>query len=199
MHDSEAQTLADALAAGGAALAPTDTVYGLVARPDRPAAIERIFEMKKRPEHMNLQALLPIDQDVREIGALPPPAAAALLARDDIRAGITFILALDPARKPDWLSKRTEIGVRIPADPRIQTLLSLTGPLLATSANAHGEPPGRTAPEILAQLAAPPDAVWDAGELGGTASTVVNFNADPPTVLRWGVVADLTEFGLGHA
>ena len=38
-----------------------------------------------------------------------------------------------------------------------------------------------------------------AGPLGGVASTVVDFNAAPPKVVRCGVVDDLTEFGLGHA
>ena len=91
-----------------------------------------------------------------------------------------------------------EAGVRIPGDARIQAVLAATGPLFATSANAHGQPPGQSCEEILAALDGAPDAVWDVGPLGNIASTIVNFNADPPCVLRWGVIDDLTEFGLGH-
>lgn len=194
----KANALAEALDADGAVLAPTDTVYGLLARPDRPAAIQRIFELKRRPAHMNLQALLPTDARPGSIGANLQGAAVDLWARDDLRPRVTFILPLDADRKPEWLSARDEIGVRQPADARIQSVLALTGPLLATSANAHGQAPGRTVPDILAQLAGRLDAIWDAGELGGEASTVVNFNADPAVTLRWGALKDLSEFGLGH-
>jgi tRNA A37 threonylcarbamoyladenosine synthetase subunit TsaC/SUA5/YrdC len=117
----------------------------------------------------------------------------------DLRARITFILPLDADSKPAWLSDRVEVGVRIPDDDRIQAILALTGPLFATSANLHGRPPGIACSAILADLKGVPAAVWDVGQLGGTASTVVNFNAEPPKVLRWGVVDDLTKFGLGHA
>jgi len=161
-------------------------------------AIMRIFRMKKRPQQMTLQVLLPNCMNVEAIGAVSD-AAAALLARQDLAAGITFILPLNADSKPDWLGERSEAGIRIPGDPRIQAVLAATGPLFATSANVHGHPPGRTCDEILAQLDGAPDAVWDAGPLGGTASTIVNFNATPPEVIRWGVVEDLTEFGLGHA
>lgn len=198
MPEAKAQELADALAAGGVCLAPTDTVYGLIAKPDRPSAVERIFLLKKRPPHMNLQALLPSDADPADIGAAMPAAVAELWARVDLRPKATFILPLDDGRKPAWLRARNEIGVRVPADDRIQALLRLTGPLLATSANAHGQPPGRTVPEILAQLDGAPAAIWDAGQLGGEASTVINFNVEPPTVLRWGALQDLEAFGLGH-
>jgi len=194
----DAHRLATALAAGGVALAPTDTVYGLLAKPNHPAAAERIFELKRRPANMSLQVLLPANMAPSEIGAVVPLEAAAIMVRDDLRPRITFILALDPKTKPAWIAHRDEAGVRIPAAPEIQVLLALTGPLYATSANAHGAPPGATTSAILASLDGAPDAIWDGGELASEASTVINFNTVPPTVLRWGVVRDLREFGLGH-
>lgn len=196
---SSSSEIARALNDGGVVLAPTDTVYGLAARPDRPGAADRIFGLKRRPRNVNLQILLPEDADPGVIGAEITDGARSLLADTKIRAAITFILPLAADRKPVWLAARDEAGVRIPADPRIQAVLAETGPLFATSANAHGRPPGETCPEILAQLDGAPDAVWDVGRLGGTSSTVVNFNADPPVVLRWGVVTDLKAYGLGHA
>lgn len=198
MTDLKVREVAAALIRGGVALVPTDTVYGLAARPDMIGAILRIFRMKKRPDNLNLQILLPERMQVGAIGAVSG-AAEALLNRKDLAAGITFILPLATNKKPDWLGERSEAGIRIPGDSRIQAVLDATGPLFATSANVHGHPPGRTCDEILAQLDGAPDAVWDVGPLGGVASTVVDFNAAPPKVLRWGVVEDLTEFGLGHA
>ena len=198
MTETTPQTIARALADGGVALAPTDTVYGLLAAPTRPEAQDRIFKLKKRPQTLNLQILLPKDFLLSKLGLEVPSAASKMLADAEICPSITFIFPLNALTKPDFLSHRIELGVRVPADQRIQAVLALTGPLFATSANAHGEPQGRTPAAILAQLDGRPDAVWDAGELGGEASTVINFNADPPAVLRWGVVRDLSAYGLGH-
>ena len=198
MTDYKVRETAAALIRGGVALVPTDTVYGLAARPDMMGAILRIFRMKKRPQNMNLQVLLPENFNIALLGAVTD-AAEKLIRRKDLAGGITFILPLRPEAKPAWLGERSEAGVRIPDDPRIQAVLAATGPLFATSANVHGQPPGQTCDAILAQLDGKPDAVWDVGPLGGVASTVINFNATPPEVLRWGVVDDLTEFGLGHA
>jgi L-threonylcarbamoyladenylate synthase len=198
MANEMATKIAASLNAGGVALAPTDTVYGLIAKPDFPAAKNQIFVLKDRPQQLNLQVLLPAYSNPTAIGA-DISAAESLLDQADIRARITFILPLDADNKPAWLSDRAEVGVRIPDDDRIQAVLALTGPLFATSANLHGRTPGIACSTILADLKGVPAAVWDVGELGGTASTVVNFNAEPPKVLRWGVIDDLTRFGLGHA
>jgi len=198
MAEPSSQDIAEALAAGGVGLLPTDTVYGLAARPDRRQAIEKIFILKNRPQSLNLQILLPFDMSPDSLGAIVSQEAAKLLAEPGMRANLTSIFALDPARKPGWLSHRVEAGFRAPADVRIQAVLARTGPLFATSANAHGEPPGAEPSLVLPRLNGAPDIVWDAGPLTGAASTVVNFNADPPAVLRWGAVTDLSEWGLGH-
>lgn len=195
----KAAEIADVLTRGGVALVPTDTVYGLVARPDHPHAVARIFALKRRPKHVNLQVLMPENTRAETIGARVPAPAAALLADPALRATVTCVLSLDPTARPDWFGERDEAGFRLPGDARIQAVLARTGPLYATSANAHGSAPGQACPEILVQLDGAPDAIWDVGRLGGEPSTVVNFNADPATVLRWGAARDLRRFGLGHA
>ncbi|MBT6312683.1 MAG: L-threonylcarbamoyladenylate synthase [Alphaproteobacteria bacterium] len=199
MAERDPKAAASALLAGGVALLPTDTVYGLVAHPEQPLAARRIFQLKRRPDALRLQVLAGSLADLGRIGARLPPAAEALLSNDAIKGGITFIFALDPALRPEWLEDRDEVGVRFPADTFIQNVISETGPLYATSANAHGKPPGKTVADILADLDGAPDYVADGGRLVGVNSTVVNFNADPPRVERWGAVDDLTAYGLGHA
>ena len=199
MAESDLKAAASALLAGGVALLPTDTVYGLVAHPEQPLAARRIFQLKRRPDTLHLQVLAGSLADLKRIGAQLPLAAEVLLSNDAIKGGITFIFALDPALRPKWLADRDEIGVRFPADAFIQRLINETGTLYATSANAHGKPPGETVADILADLDGAPEYVSDGGRLAGVNSTVVNFNADPPRIERWGAVTDLTTYGLGHA
>lgn len=199
MPDMDPKAAASALLAGGVALLPTDTVYGLVAHPEHALAIKRIYVLKQRPDALRLQVLAGSMADLDRIAAARPPAAEGLLSDTSIRGGITFIMALDPARRPDWLAERDEAGVRFPADTFMQAVIRETGPLFATSANAHGKPPGETVADILTDLDGAPDHVTDGGRLVGVNSTVVNFNADPPRIERWGAIDDLSQFGLGHA
>lgn len=198
MPDMDPKAAASALLAGGVALLPTDTVYGLVAHPEHALASKRIFVLKQRPDALRLQILTGSQADLDRIGAIRPSAADGLLGDTDLRGGITFIMALDPVRRPDWLGERDEAGVRFPADPFMQAVIRDTGPLFATSANAHGKPPGETVADILADLDGAPDHVADGGRLVGVNSTVVNFNAVPPRIERWGAINDLSQFGLGH-
>ena len=57
------------LNAGGVAVIPTDTVYGLAARPDRAEAVRRLYSIKGRPDRKPV-ALLVTDADaaVRFVG-----------------------------------------------------------------------------------------------------------------------------------
>jgi tRNA A37 threonylcarbamoyladenosine synthetase subunit TsaC/SUA5/YrdC len=87
---------------------------------------------------------------------------------------LTVALGIDPGTAPEWLAGRDEIGVRVPSDPDLRALLSDVGPLLVTSANAHGEPTAQAPGPILDQLAGRPDAVVDGGVRSGVPSTVVN-------------------------
>ena len=46
---SDAADLERCLAAGGVALFPSDTVYGLAADPENRSAVERLYRLKGRP------------------------------------------------------------------------------------------------------------------------------------------------------
>ena len=50
---------ADALRRGELVVFPTDTLYGLAARPDDPVAGARIFDAKRRPRDLSLPILVP--------------------------------------------------------------------------------------------------------------------------------------------
>ena len=56
--DGVLESAAKALLAGGVAIFPTDTVYGIGALPQHSAALERIYKLKDRPLGMPLPLLL---------------------------------------------------------------------------------------------------------------------------------------------
>ncbi len=49
MTPSQAAAFAETIAAGGVAVFPADTVYGLACDPESPAAVARLYALKGRP------------------------------------------------------------------------------------------------------------------------------------------------------
>lgn len=185
--------VAKILQSGGVALLPTDTVYGLVASPSHLSAIAKIFSLKGRPASKNLPVLAADAGQITALGVQLTSRSKSLLDSRFTPGALTMVLPLTNA--PDWLAGRDEIALRIPNDPALLTLLRITGPLLATSANASGQDTPNSVPAILAQLSGPPDIVVNDGPRSGKASTLIDCQTTPFTVLRRGALSstDLQE------
>ncbi|MCC6000142.1 MAG: L-threonylcarbamoyladenylate synthase [Pararhodobacter sp.] len=177
------------LADGGTVLLPTDTVFGLAARPDRPAAVAGIFALKARPVQKNLPVMVANGDQLAALGARIDAPVQRLMASPFCPGPLTLALALDPARAPAWLAGRDEIAFRIPDDAFLLALLAQTGPLLVTSANRSGQPTPQDLAEALAQLAGAPDMVVAGTVPGATPSTLVNCRHSPPVIERLGAVS----------
>ncbi|WP_232323593.1 L-threonylcarbamoyladenylate synthase [Catenuloplanes japonicus] len=177
----------DSLLAGGVALVPTDTVYGLAVAAGRPESAARIFAMKQRPAMRNLPIMVSGVDQLPSLGAVVTPDARKLL--DAFAPGpITIAFGLSGA--PDWLAGRDEIAVRIPKEEALLAILRETGPLLVTSANAHQQETPETVADILAQLTGEPDIVLDGGPRRSVPSTLVNCNLPTPRIERVGQIPE---------
>lgn len=185
-----ATTIAERIRNGAVALLPTDTVYGLAAHPERPEAIERIFFLKRRPPARNLPVMLADREQIPALGVVLNPNIEALLSSPFVPGPMTIAAGFGDAPRPAWLAGRVEVAFRIPDDDFIREILRSTGPLLVTSANAHGVPTPEIVADIVAALAEPPDIVVDRGRLSSVPSTLVNCRLDPPVVERVGVVSE---------
>lgn len=178
---------ADVLRGGGVVLLPTDTVYGLAVHPERDDAIDRLFALKDRPRSRNLPIMVASVDDLAGLGIEVGEPARRLFAAF-APGPLTLALGVDAARRPAWLDGRDEVGVRIPADDDLRDLLAAVGPLLVTSANAHGAPTEQSVDAILPTLAGSPDAVVDGGPRSGVPSTLVNCHLPAPSVEREGAI-----------
>lgn len=178
-----------ALAAGLLVVVPTDTVYGLVARPDVAGASARIFAAKRRPQELTLPVLVD-DLGAAELaGAMDERSRA--LARRFWPGGVTVVVPrTERSLRWDLGAERATIALRVPDDPVARALLEVTGPLAVTSANVSGEPTpptcegvsGSFGDEVAVYLCAD-------GAPHGIASTVVDVSGDEPRILREGSVA----------
>ncbi|GIU96298.1 MAG: hypothetical protein KatS3mg013_0101 [Actinomycetota bacterium] len=192
MTDPVAEAAA-ALERGELVVLPTDTVYGLAARPDDPAATEAIFRAKGRPKDLTLPVLVASLEDARRVGVLDPRAER--LARALWPGPATLVVPRTEASRPWSLGGQGEtVGLRIPDHRLARALLVRTGPLAVTSANRSGEPPAATCEELVG-IFGDRVAVYlcdEAEPLAGRPSTVVDLADERPRVLRAGALDPAT-------
>lgn len=167
--------------AGNLIILPTETVYGVAARPDSEAAMQRLYAAKGRDATKRVAFLAASVGDVKRAGAVLSPVAVRL-AEAFWPGPLTMVL---PNVRGGW------DGFRVPDHPvALAWLRELPMPAAVTSANRSGEPPALTAQEAWTALGNHAALALDAGPVaGGQASTVVRVEADLLVVLRPGPVS----------
>jgi L-threonylcarbamoyladenylate synthase len=186
--DGAVEAAATVLRSGGLVVVPTDTVYGLAARPDLPDAVRAAYRAKGRPAGMHLPVLAASVEQVRGLGVAFDVAASVLAARW-WPGPLTLAFAFEPGTdRPDWLAGRDEVAVRVPDHDFVRALLRETGVLVVTSANPHGAATPLTAEAARAGLGTAVDLVVDGGALTEVPSTLVNLVGPAPVVERAGAI-----------
>lgn len=171
---ADLDALREALLAGGVAVVPTDTVYGLAAALDVPAGVAALYALKGRPRTQPCQVLLLgtvlLDEAMAALDPLTRAAAAALLP------GPVTCLVPDPSGRYAAAAGDSPgtVGLRAPAPG---PLAELGLALVATSANEPGGPDPARLEDVPAGLRAGAAAAVDGGPLPGTASAVVDLGA----------------------
>lgn len=132
--------------------APTDTVYGIFARPDSPTAIQRIYLAKARPPDKAIPILIGDSAHLEQVARSPWSPLAEPLMASFWPGALTLVLPAQPHLPAILTAGQPTIAVRMPAHATLCALLRQTGPLAATSANRSGGPDTHSAAEVLAQL-----------------------------------------------
>jgi L-threonylcarbamoyladenylate synthase len=169
---------------------PTDTVYGLAARPDDAGAVQAIYRAKERPTGLHLPVLAASLDQVAQLGVELSGSALALADRW-WPGPLTMAFGFAPGGiRPAWLDGRDEVAVRIPKHPFLLELLGITGVLLVTSANRHGAATPTSAAEAAEAVSPYVRTAVDGGVLTDVPSTLVNVRAEPVVVERAGAITD---------
>jgi len=166
---------------------PTETVYGLAARIDRPEGIDRIFTTKERPDFDPLIVhVAGIDQ--AKSCTLEWNEIAQKLAEAFWPGPLTLVLKKAPHINPKITSGLESVGLRCPNHPITLNLIKKTGPLAAPSANRFGKTSPTSALHVRHEFA---DKVFilDGGSCTiGIESTVVGVFNDHLEVYRPGMI-----------
>jgi L-threonylcarbamoyladenylate synthase len=190
----QALTFERCMAVGGIALFGADTVYGLACEPDTPEAVDRLYAIKgRRPEKPSAVLFFSLELALAALPELGPRTVAAL---EGLLPGAVTVLLPNPAGRfplacgPDPQT----LGLRVPAlGPSTAALAAVRWPVLQSSANHAGGSEARRMQDVPAAIREAADLVLDAGELEGTASTIVDlrrFEADGSwEILREGALS----------
>jgi L-threonylcarbamoyladenylate synthase len=191
---------ARALEAGRLVAFPTETVYGLGADAENPAAIAAIYAAKGRPSNHPVIVHLAPGADIGRWASDIPDAARKLIAAF-WPGPLTLILKRAPGVPAAVAGGQDSIGLRCPSHPVAQALLQAfrggQGGIAAPSANRFGHVSPTTAAHVLDEFGAGSDsplaAVLDGGASEvGIESTIVDLSrmdSSGPALLRPGQIS----------
>ncbi len=185
----EIENAVQALRDGELVAFPTETVYGLGANAQNPAAVRRIFEAKGRPPNhpviVHLDSPRFLHRWVREV-----PEAANRLAESFWPGPLTMVMPRAPQVHDVITGGQDTIAIRVPAHPMAQQLLTaFGGGIAAPSANRYGRLSPTRAEHVREEFGEALRVILDGGECQiGLESTIVSFEGEQVRLLRPGSV-----------
>ena len=185
------QKALEVLRSGGIILYPTDTVWGIGCDATDPAAVAKVYEIKKRADSKSL-VLLASDMDMicRYVKEIPEMAVQLVEVNDK---PMTIIYPGAVAGNPEDKASRSclayntvaedgTVGIRIPMMDFCQQLVHKLGrPLVSTSANISGEPTPKRYADISEEIRSAVDNIVDPSlERGSTgqSSSIIKVGLD---------------------
>ncbi|WP_110643479.1 L-threonylcarbamoyladenylate synthase [Salinicola sp. CPA57] len=151
---------------GGIIAYPTEGVWGLGCDPDNEQALAALIALKGRASD---KGLILIAGDIRQLADWLAGVDEAAMARliDSWPGPNTWLIPDNGRAKPLLRGNHVTLAVRVSDHPLVQTLCAAWGgPLVSTSANRAGEPPGMSAEQVRQTFGDAVDVIVD-GPLGG--------------------------------
>ena len=183
----EYEAVCEALDAGRLIVYPTDTLYGLGCDPFEVPAVERMFEVKRRPAAQPVALALTTPDQIPKYAHVTPVAQRVI--GKHMPGPVTILLRATKDAPVPLVSAVGLLGVRVPDHTVAQAITKAFGPITTTSANLHGGPSPATCEEARAQLGETVDLYIDCGPTRyGKESTIVNASGESLNVIREGVL-----------
>lgn len=178
-----AETVSTVLKAGGTAVYPSDTVYGILADASCLQAVKSVAEMKGYSE---IRPFIVLVKSVTRALELTSKKNAEQIMKKHWPGPVTLILPASDTVHPWLVSNTGTVALRIPSDQLSVEILKQSGlDLVTTSANRKGEPfplnTGTVHPEILDSVFI----ILDGGSLlDRKPSRIIDVTNETPVVVR---------------
>jgi L-threonylcarbamoyladenylate synthase len=172
---------------GGTILYPTDTIWGIGCDATDAIAVEKIFQLKKRPDEKAMIVLVAEERDVLKYIANTDLRVFDYLHQNPKPVTVVYEGAIGLA--DNLVGKDGSIAIRICHDSFCKHLIKrFRKPIVSTSANTSGQPPAKVFSEINDEIKNAVDYVVkyrQDDKTIATASSVVKWNKDATiTILR---------------
>lgn len=175
----------EVLRSGGVIIYPTDTFYGIGCDLFNKKAIERIYQIKRRPKTKPFSFICADLKDIAQYAIVSNYAYKTM--RRFLPGPYTFVLKGTKQVPRMMLSNRKMVGIRVPDDPIALSLVAALGhPIISTSATIAPEDIISNASLLADALGHSVDLVVDGGPRGFEPSSVISLTDDQPVVLRQG-------------
>ncbi|MCX6791824.1 MAG: L-threonylcarbamoyladenylate synthase [Candidatus Gottesmanbacteria bacterium] len=183
------QKAIEVLNIGGIIIFPTDTAFGIGCRIDNHAAVDRLFEIRRRPAGQAMPVLVG-NIEMSLTYYLDPSDVVRRLMKEYWPGALTIVapcktnLIDSPIR-----GGRKTIGLRMPNHPAILKIIEEAGvPILGPSANFHGDPTPYSTADLTPELVKLVDYVVPGKCSVKQASTVVDCSVTPYKIIRQGAI-----------
>lgn len=188
--ESDLRRAVDILRRGGLVALPTETVYGLCCDAFNEKAVERLYEVKRRPKNKPLIVGVGKIEDIYEIAEVNETAER--LIREFFPGPLTLLMK--NKKIPSIVTAGSEkVAVRMPAhEIPLKLSIELGRPIVVPSANISGRPSPTKFEHVLADFGDSLDAVI-VGQCGiGIESTILDVTVSPAKLIRPGAVSTET-------
>ncbi|KEA62474.1 TsaC protein (YrdC domain) required for threonylcarbamoyladenosine t(6)A37 modification in tRNA [Marinobacterium lacunae] len=175
MNDWHLRQAVRVLRNGGIIAYPTEAVWGLGCDPFNSAAVQRLLEIKRRPEYKGLILAAASEEQIEPLLVHLSDQQRAQLS-ETWPGPNTWLLPDTEQLIPRWIKgQHSGVAVRVSAHPIVRALCEAFGaPLVSTSANVSSAPPAKSKTKVRAYFGSGVDFIVD-GALGGL---------DRPTTIR---------------
>jgi tRNA threonylcarbamoyl adenosine modification protein (Sua5/YciO/YrdC/YwlC family) len=180
------------LRSDGVIVYPTDTVYGLGCDIHSKKALDKVRRIKKMDNKRHLSFVFADLKAIAEYAQVDDPSYKIL--RRYLPGPYTFVLRATRLVPRIVLTKRQEVGIRIPDNKICQALLAELGhPILSSSVRLPDDQLLDDPKEIAKIYKGQVDIVIDGGVFMPQPSSIISLLDDTPEVMREGK-GDVTPF-----
>lgn len=175
----------------GVVIFPAKCLYGVAAHALNPEAVEKVYQLKQRPQENPILVLIKNKAMLREL-VTDIPETAELLMDAFWPGNLTLIFNARPHIPRQLTAGTDKIGIRIPVHPVAQALVNhVDFPVTGTSANLSGQPGCSNPDQLEPSMILHSDLILDAGPLkGGKGSTIADVTHPDVPVLRQGEILE---------
>lgn len=168
---------------GDVIIFPTDTVYGIGAMITDLAALEKIYNIKKRPKDKRLAVLCSTVEDIEKIAYVTNEAKR--LIEKYMPGALTIILKSKEEVRNEFIYET--VGVRIPNHDLALRILKENGPMATSSVNVSGKEPLNDYVEIVKIFSGDVLYIYPNADVASkVSSTVIDMTTEECILIREG-------------